>query len=373
MRKTNMNIYRTTILFFLILPAGHALAKGVGFSEEHWDIQGEQWELTSVAGQEALLLKGGVARLKDVGFENGIIEFDILFRQERGFSGGFWRMQDDANREEFYLRPHQSGQPDANQYQPVFFGNASWQLYHGPAHAAPVHYRFEEWNHVRIVFEDQNAEFHINSDEPVFTTDRLKREVETGGIGVYASNFAPAWFANFEYHALPPDYQFRAPPPAVVAAENLVMQWQVSAAFDWNMLNDTPRLGPEHTSELIWETMDSEPHGITNISRIRALAPGANAVFVRLRIESDSQRYLPLTFGYSDVARVFLNGGLLYQGGNVYQSRDYRYLGTIGLFDSVNLDLNEGVNELLIAVGESFGGWGIMATLDQADGVRLLP
>jgi hypothetical protein len=41
-------------------------------------------------------------------------------------------------------------------------------------------------------------------------------------------------------------------------------------------------------------------------------------------------------------------------------SRDYRYLGTIGLFDSVTLPLKAGENEIWIAVSEAFGGWGIM-------------
>ena len=49
----------------------------------------------------------------------------------------------EANYENFYIRPHQSGNPDANQYQPVFNGSASWQLYYGPEYAAPVEYRYD--------------------------------------------------------------------------------------------------------------------------------------------------------------------------------------------------------------------------------------
>ncbi|MCH8059016.1 MAG: hypothetical protein IIA11_01020 [Proteobacteria bacterium] len=49
---------------------------------------------------------------------------------------------------------------------------------------------------------------------------------------------------------------------------------------------------------------------------------------------------------------------LLYsKGNNAYQSRDYRYLGTIGLFDAIMLPLAVGDNELWIAVSEAFGGW----------------
>jgi len=62
---------------------------------------------------------------------------------------------------------------------------------------------------------------------------------------------------------------------------------------------------------------------------------------------------------------VYLNGTLIYSGENMYQSRDYRYLGTIGLFDNIVLPLQPGDNELWFAVTESFGGWGIKARIND--------
>lgn len=61
----------------------------------------------------------------------------------------------------------------------------------------------------------------------------------------------------------------------------------------------------------------------------------------------------------------------MYAVDNTYQSRDYRYLGTIGLFDTVVLPLVAGANEIVIAVTEAFGGWGVMAELDDLDGVSI--
>ncbi len=78
-----------------------------------------------------------------------------------------------------------------------------------------------------------------------------------------------------------------------------------------------------------------------------------------------------MLFGYSDAASVYLNGSLIYRGNNGYQSRDYRYLGTIGLFDSVVLPLVEGDNEIWIAVSESFGGWGVMAKIPDREGLSM--
>jgi hypothetical protein len=68
---------------------------------------------------------------------------------------------------------------------------------------------------------------------------------------------------------------------------------------------------------------------------------------------------------------VLLNGRPLYSGDDAYQSRDYRFLGSIGWYDSVYLPLVEGRNELVMAVSEAFGGWGVQAKLEDLDGVAL--
>jgi hypothetical protein len=88
-------------------------------------------------------------------------------------------------------------------------------------------------------------------------------------------------------------------------------------------------------------------------------------------VHSDRAESKLLKIGYSDSVRVFVNGELHYAGDNTYQSRDYRYLGTIGLFDTVVLPLHAGANEILIAVTEAFGGWGIMAEFENLDGITL--
>jgi len=100
--------------------------------------------------------------------------------------------------------------------------------------------------------------------------------------------------------------------------------------------------------------------------------PGKNTRFARLTLQSDGRQIKQLHIGYSDSAKVFVNGNLQYAGDNTYQSRDYRYLGTIGLFDTVTLRLEPGENEILIAVTEAFGGWGVMAALDSPDDVEIL-
>jgi hypothetical protein len=64
---------------------------------------------------------------------------------------------------------------------------------------------------------------------------------------------------------------------------------------------------------------------------------------------------------------------LLYDGQDVFLSRDYRFLGTIGYFDDVYLDLKKGKNELWIAVSENFGGWGLKGIIADQTGLTIEP
>jgi hypothetical protein len=127
-----------------------ASSQNVPFDSERWEIRAGESRVVEHLGRRSLVLKSGLAVVKDSQFTDGIIEFDMAVSGDRGFMGVVWRVQDFENYEEFYIRPHQSGNPDANQYQPVFNGLAAWQLYHGEGYGAAVKYEFNQWTHVKI-------------------------------------------------------------------------------------------------------------------------------------------------------------------------------------------------------------------------------
>lgn len=336
----------------------------VPFSDERWQIEAEESEQLQHLGQDALRIKGGSALLADTAIKNGIVEFDIATDGARGFAGLMFRAQDKNNYEHFYIRPHQSGQPDANQYTPVFNGVSAWQLYHGPAYSVPSTYKIDEWMHVKIVFADSRADVYIDSDEPVLRVNNLKRDVGEGSVGVNSANFAPTYFANFQVSTLAKAYVLPAHRVEVQAVpDGRIKVWSVSEPFDDDELEGATAVSPALRDALTWTDFDAEDSGITNLASVPMAAAGKNTRFARVSIESDRQQLRSLRLGYSDSAKVFVNGELQYAGDNTYQSRDYRYLGTIGLFDTVVLPLTKGSNEILIAVTEAFGGWGVMAEL----------
>jgi hypothetical protein len=81
--------------FITVMVAGSVLgaSESIPFDSPRWEISAEESRVEEYMGRKSLYLKGGLALIEDA-----------------------------ANREEFYIRPHQSGNPDANQYTPVFNG-----------------------------------------------------------------------------------------------------------------------------------------------------------------------------------------------------------------------------------------------------------
>jgi hypothetical protein len=345
-------------------------AQAVPFEADRWDIQARESKVVDHLGRQSLYLKAGVAAVKNSQFTDGVIEFDLAFTGERGFMGAVWRMQDAENYEEFYVRPHQSGNPDANQYQPVFNGVAAWQLYYGEGYGAPVKYDFNQWIPIRIVVSGRQAEVYIKDLEtPALVVSELKREIKSGRVGLSVGNSAPAYFSNFRFTATNLTLKGKAK-PVEPAPAGTVMTWNVSNAFDGKSLDGKYQLNQADKEKLVWKKLGAENTGVTNLARLQGVNQGANTVFARLIIQSDSEQVKKIKFGFSDEVKVYFNDRLIYGGSDIYQSRDYRFLGTIGLFDDLYLSLKKGENELWIAVTENFGGWGIKARFDNTDGIR---
>lgn len=344
----------------------------VPFDSGRWRMSAVESRVEEHLGRKSLYLKGGVATVADARFADGQIEFDIAFSGERGFMGGVWRVQDSRNYEEFYLRPHQSGNPDANQYTPVFHGVSAWQLYHGERYAVPVAYRFNEWIHVRIVFSGRQAEVYIGDmEKPVLFVDDLKRGVEPGSVGVSAGNFAPAHFSNFSFTAMDSPPLRGIPGKPETAPPGILPSWQVSDVFPESAVEGKTTLGREDLAARAWSRLETEVSGLANLARLQGIDRRNNTVFARKVIVSEREQIKRLDFGFSDRVRVYLNGRLLFRGADAYLSRDYRFLGSIGYFDALYLPLRAGENELLFAVSEDLGGWGIQAKLEDFAGIAL--
>lgn len=356
---------RFSLLLLLLLPCFADAQTVVPFNSPRWKAKGKPAFEELHLGKPALRLQEGSLLLEDANFKNGIIEFDIALAQDRYFPAIEFRMQDENNYEQYYVRPHQSGNPDAMQYTPVYNELPSWQLYHGPGYSNAALLPVDRWMHIKLVISGSQGEVYFDQDTtPVLFIHHLKRDVASGMIKLNNAAPVPAWYRNFSYTATDAvTIRSKATPPPPLAA-SVLTSWGVSSPFDEALLKNKLQLTATDTATLSWKGLKADDQGIIDFSVLAGTAPKKNTVFARVVIQADIPGVKKLTFGFSDRARVYLNNQLLYEGTDNFLSRDYRFLGTIGYFDAVYLNLKKGPNELWIAVSENFGGWGIKAKLE---------
>ena len=365
-----MNKLIVVISIFLFVQINNA-QEIIPLDTVNWDINARSYVLESHKGKQAIYLQGGSMTLKNTSFLNGTIEYDIYLKDAPAFPGVYFRIND-ANAEQFYIRPHQSGNPDANQATPTTNGITPWQLYHGPKYSFPYEYHYDDWTHVKIVVEDNRAQVYLDYAEEPNLSWNLFHETKPGGITFTGGNAKALHIANIivnpEEHGI---INFK--PNVKEPIENLVPEWQISDMFEEKLLKDHNNLGSVISSRKWGKKITVEEGTAANISREVKLFNGepGNTVFAKIVIQSEANQTKLFEFGYSDRVVVILNGKAVYKGTNRFRSRDYRYLGTIGLFDGVYLDLKKGNNTLLMAVSEDFGGWLVTGRFATPDGVSV--
>ena len=371
-------------MMIFLLFATSLSAKIVPFDSSLWsisgdgsrDISGKKSQIVTYKGKKAIYLSSnGKAILKNTKFTNGIIEYDVALSDKRGFMGVMWRMQDDKNFEKFYMRPHQSGNPDANQYTPVYNGISGWQLYYGEQFSVPFKYSFNEWLHVKVVVFGKNAEIYIKDmKKPALVVD-LKRDVKSGTVGLEADGspvfkLAGGYFANFDFTPMD-KVSLKSKPLKVLTPKNSVLEWEISSTFSQKKLNAKFELDSSLTDNLKWSNLKTDNRGLANFASLHKKTREKNTLFAKIKINSNKEQVKKIDFGFSDRVKVYFNKKLLFSANDTYGTRDYRFLGTVGFNDSLYLPLKKGENEIWFAVSESFGGWGIQAKFDDFDGIKL--
>lgn len=365
------NIGLTSLLFtFANFLNGQSIP--IPLALDNWVTGKTEANVEKFMGKESISVKAGLIYTKSIEMLDGTFEVDINFPQQRSFPGFALRVIDQYNFECFYLRPHQSGNPDATQYTPVFNDQAGWQLYHGDGFSAATDLKPGVWHHIKIELHGLQAEFYVDTmEKPMMKVVELKREWEAGKIALIGGG-ANVHFANPTY--TPKQGNGSAPkriPVPTTGEGGLITQWQVSNIVDKRLFIKKNMLTPDITDKLKWTSLSTEPSGTINFAKVGALSDSLNTILAKVEIESTEDQVKEVTFGFSDYVLVFLNGKALYYGNDRFLSRDYRYLGTIGFFDKLFLPLRKGRNELCFAIAEDFGGWALKAKLESMENITL--
>jgi sugar lactone lactonase YvrE len=333
-----------------------AAAEDVPLDAQHWDLYDA--EFTTHAGRACLM---GTAAVKDVVFENGVIDVDMLMPRARTYAGINFRVQSVAEYEQIYIRPHRAPfYPDALQYTPVFNGVAGWQLYSGGGYTAAIELPYDEWVHVRLEVKGTQARVFVGDMQaPALEIHDLKHGAGSGRIGLYGRRDGNAYFSNFQYR-LTGDLDF-APPAIPYALPGTVTEWELSQSFRLSDVDLERHPYEQNLGPIEWRRVPTEPTGLLDFSRYASRpGPGPACILARTKLTADADERREFSFGYSDAALVYLNGEILFSGASAYQQRDPSFLGIIGLFDSLHLPLKKGENELLFLIVDSFGGWGLV-------------
>ncbi len=349
-------VFKIAATLIALCIAALVRAEPVPMTADRWDAAGLT-EFAQRDGRAAVRLgpasgapmKTGALSLKNVDFTTGTIEFDMLASGARDFAGVIFRADDAGNGEFFYIRPHMNARPDAAQYTPLVHGSMAWQIF--------GEYNFErnfpigKWMHVRVDVYPSSATVKIDGLEPI-RIPHLKSANRTGAIGLNA--VAGTWFANMNVTPIADhrDPQPAAPDPPLAAGT--VAHWQVSPA-----LADADAKGRAEKRDWVgvtWKPVATESNGIANLSLGGPRGEGKSSYVARFTVTSATAANRAMRFGFSDKAQVYLNGRLLYAGEDLQASRDYRFLGTVGFWDALYLQLEKGPNEVSFVVSDTTNG-----------------
>jgi hypothetical protein len=99
---------------------------------------------------------------------------------------------------------------------------------------------------------------------------------------------------------------------------------------------------------------------------------GRRLAWLKTKIQSDRAQERILSLGFSDEVWVFVNGQIVYVDKNYFGTPNAKLPKSRCTIEnaSIKLPLNEGENEILIGLANYFYGWGIIARLDDMNGIK---
>ena len=295
-------------------------------------------EQTTFQGRPALRLDG-LALVPGLQLLDGCIEVTIA-AEGPCYPGIAFALRDNANYELAYAVPQCSGQVDAIQYDPVFHGSNTWQLYNGPGYQQQAILPTGEWFTLRLHLHGGRASMQVN-DQPPLVVDQLAHPHLPGRVGVWT--YLPAFFTGLRVtsngHPVGLSALVPALPPGTVDG--------------WFMEG--------------YGALDVESSGILNLNRRFPVGLGQVTLVRRFQLLSPCKVIFGL--GFSDELSLEVDGQPCFQGVNLWQG--FASLAERGWVapgaHSAALPLTAGTHELkaCLKVTEGFG-WGLTLTAEPS-------
>lgn len=370
--NTIPNLLLSSVIAFALTSALPAAEIRLSLTPEKWEATGKV-EFIEHKGVSAMRIAPGVEQvvLKGLNLTNGIVEFDVEPTQP-GFIGVYFRFRDPGETECFYLRTQTAGNataPDAVQYAPLVKGVNLWDLLGHYQSAATIH--SNDWNHIKLVISGARLRAYVNAtDKPTVDVPLLEGDTSSGTLSFFgAATFANLIIRSDEVEGLQPN---PGDDPTAPDARYL-RGWSVGTPVPLPVGREPLTDAELPKRDAKWEPLAAERRGLVNLSRVFGRSPSRRAVWLRTSIQSSSAQTKRVSLGFSDEVWVLLNGQLVYVDKNLYTHPIRKSpQGRIALENGgFTLPLRAGANELLIGVANDFYGWGLVARLDNLEGIEL--
>ena len=367
----------TVLVMGQVMKAQVVKAQVIPLRAANWDFMPGVAEFADGAsGPVMKIVARGYVVLKNTDFADGTIEFDDQPVDER-FASFFFHWQDSVENENFYFRTARGvGHPDAMdgvQYAPTIKGVNCWDIM--LHYQAPANFGQKEPNHVRLVISGKQMRVYVNSKEwPTLEVPRLEGNTTHGTLAFSGK-------AIISHLVIRPGQTEGLSPAEGVDPTSTdpryIRHWQVTGAdsipdpVDFSMAFKPGK-------QTVWSPLVAERRGLVNLTRLYGGDPGSGhsdhrISWLKTNIHADKARQVQLRLGFLNEVWIFLNGNWLYVDKNFFRWPIAKVPdGRLSLENTmITLPLQQGDNELLIGVGSNFFGWGIMARLDDLDGIRL--
>lgn len=322
--------------------------------------------------------------LKDHIFTDGTIEFDVELNG-MGFPGiNFRTSEDRKNGENFYIRSFGPVSPLTRttlQYAAVIDGVSMWDLTDEYQTGATIYK--EGWNHVKLVISGKQMKAYVNDMlKPALVVPELESSCKSGNISLSGNVI----YANLVIK--PNAVEDLSSDAGYISTYNdtrYLRNWMVSPSVDFPFGKEVIMPLPSMYGKLVhsdlpdsttsWSPITAENRAIINLSRkFGGVEQDARRLaWIKTSIHSDKFQEKILHLGFSDEVWVFINGQILYVDKNYFgtpSQKEFRGRCTIENA-TIKLPLKEGNNEIMIALANYFYGWGIIARLNDMDGIQL--
>ncbi|NML42032.1 hypothetical protein HHL17_32905 [Chitinophaga sp. G-6-1-13] len=353
------------VLLFISM---QGMAQQIPLKAAKWEFASDKVKFLTYRDVPAMQLtdRDSHALLKGPEFADGTIEYDIEPVGD-DFTSMYFRRANAKEKECFYFRTPFAGQPYAPQgvqYTPFIDEVNLWDMLYQFQGNAP--FDKGRWNHVKLIISGKQMRAYVNH-QPVLYIPYLEGNTNHGAIAFSGQ----AYIANLvirygETEGLSPvpgtDPTFNDP--------RYLRKWQISKPdslpHEHYILNGFPK-------QLSWDSIIAERRGLVNLTRQFGKSHTRRIVWLKTTIQAQAAGMKKISLGFSDDVWVYVNGQPVYLDKNRYGTPLAKVPAGRCSLDNASfyLPLKAGNNELVIGVANDFFGWGLIARMDDLDGIQL--